>query len=62
VGAFIPPADLLVDDEGVTVYMDVPGMKVEDLVPRPEAHRARRIEIKAASNGSSQPVIEGAEA
>jgi HSP20 family protein len=26
VATFIPPADLLVTDEGVTVYMDVPGM------------------------------------
>jgi HSP20 family protein len=31
VGAFIPPADLLVDDEGVTVYMDVPGLRAENL-------------------------------
>jgi HSP20 family protein len=23
---FVPPADVLVDDEGVTVYMDVPGL------------------------------------
>lgn len=31
VPAFIPPADLLVDDDGVTVYMDVPGMGVADI-------------------------------
>jgi HSP20 family protein len=31
VSAFIPPADLLVDDDGVTVYMDVPGLRAEDL-------------------------------
>ena len=31
VGAFVPPADLLVDDDGVTVYMDVPGLKSENL-------------------------------
>ena len=31
VGAFIPPADLLIDDEGVTVYMDVPGLRSENL-------------------------------
>jgi HSP20 family protein len=30
-GAFIPPADLLIDDEGVTVYMDVPGLRSENL-------------------------------
>jgi HSP20 family protein len=30
-GAFIPPADLLIDDEGVTVYMDVPGLPSENL-------------------------------
>ena len=24
--AFVPPADVLVDDDGVTVYMDVPGV------------------------------------
>jgi HSP20 family protein len=28
--AFIPPADLLVDDDGVTVYMDVPGLRAEE--------------------------------
>ncbi len=31
VGAFIPPADLLIDDDGVTVYMDVPGLRSEHL-------------------------------
>jgi len=31
VGAFVPPADLLVDDDGVTVYMDVPGLRSENL-------------------------------
>jgi HSP20 family protein len=31
VSAFIPPADLLVDDDGVTVYMDVPGLRAENL-------------------------------
>jgi HSP20 family protein len=30
-GAFIPPADLLIDDDGVTVYMDVPGLRSEHL-------------------------------
>jgi HSP20 family protein len=30
-GAFVPPADVLVDDEGVTVYMDVPGMRHGEL-------------------------------
>jgi HSP20 family protein len=30
-GAFIPPADLLIDDEGVTVYIDVPGLHADDL-------------------------------
>ena len=30
-GAFVPPADLLINDDGVTVYMDVPGLHVEDL-------------------------------
>jgi len=30
-GAFIPPADLLIDDDGVTVYMDVPGLRTEHL-------------------------------
>ncbi len=29
--AFVPPADLQVDDDGVTVYMDVPGLRSEDL-------------------------------
>lgn len=31
VSAFIPPADLLIDDDGVTVYMDVPGLRAENL-------------------------------
>jgi HSP20 family protein len=31
VGAFVPPADLLVDDEGVTVHMDVPGLHPDNL-------------------------------
>jgi HSP20 family protein len=31
VGAFVPPADLLIDDDGVTVYMDVPGLHSDDL-------------------------------
>jgi HSP20 family protein len=29
--AFLPPADVLVSDEGVVVYMDVPGLRAEDL-------------------------------
>jgi HSP20 family protein len=29
--AFLPPADVLVSEDGVTVYMDVPGIKAEDL-------------------------------
>jgi HSP20 family protein len=28
---FVPPADLLVTQDGVTVYMDVPGLRSEDL-------------------------------
>jgi HSP20 family protein len=28
---FVPPADVLVRDEGVTVYLDVPGLRSEDL-------------------------------
>jgi HSP20 family protein len=31
VGAFVPPADLLIDDDGVTVYMDVPGLRAENV-------------------------------
>ncbi|HEY4826812.1 MAG TPA: Hsp20/alpha crystallin family protein [Solirubrobacteraceae bacterium] len=31
VSAFIPPADLLIDDAGVTVYIDVPGLRAENL-------------------------------
>jgi HSP20 family protein len=31
VSAFIPPADLLIDDDGVTVSMDVPGLGAENL-------------------------------
>jgi HSP20 family protein len=29
--AFVPPADVLVDDDGVTVYMDVPGVGSDQL-------------------------------
>jgi HSP20 family protein len=28
---FAPPADLLVSEESVTVYMDVPGLRADDL-------------------------------
>jgi HSP20 family protein len=28
---FVPPADVLVDDQGVTIYMDVPGLGPENL-------------------------------
>jgi HSP20 family protein len=31
VGAYVPPADLLIDDDGVTVYMDVPGLRAENI-------------------------------
>jgi HSP20 family protein len=31
VAQFVPPADVLVDDEGVTVYMDVPGLAADAL-------------------------------
>jgi HSP20 family protein len=31
VAQFSPPADVLVDQEGVTVYMDVPGLRSEDI-------------------------------
>jgi HSP20 family protein len=31
VSSFVPPADVLVDDDGVTVYMDVPGVSVDQL-------------------------------
>ena len=30
-GAFIPPADVLIDDDGVSVYMDVPGLHSDNL-------------------------------
>jgi HSP20 family protein len=29
--ALVPPADVLVDDDGVTVYMDVPGVGIDQL-------------------------------
>jgi HSP20 family protein len=29
--AFIPPADVLVDEDGVTVYMDVPGLRADSV-------------------------------
>src|SRR3954452_9081472 len=29
--AFIPPADVLVSENGVEVYMDVPGLRTDDL-------------------------------
>jgi HSP20 family protein len=31
IAQFVPPADVLVDDEGVTVYMDVPGLAADAL-------------------------------
>jgi HSP20 family protein len=31
VSAFVPPADVLVDDDGVTVFMDIPGVGREQL-------------------------------
>jgi HSP20 family protein len=30
-GQFMPPADVLVDDDGVTVHMDMPGVHASDL-------------------------------
>jgi HSP20 family protein len=30
-GAFVPAADVLVDQDAVTVYMDVPGLRADDL-------------------------------
>ena len=29
--AFIPPADLLVEDDGLAIYLDVPGLRSDDL-------------------------------
>ena len=31
VTSFAPPADLVEDEDGITVYMDVPGVRAEDL-------------------------------
>jgi HSP20 family protein len=31
IASFAPPADLVEDEEGITVYMDVPGVRPEDL-------------------------------
>jgi HSP20 family protein len=31
VAGFVPPADVIVHDDGVTVYMDVPGLNPESL-------------------------------
>ncbi len=31
VSAFVPPADVLVDDDGVTVFMDIPGVGSDQL-------------------------------
>jgi HSP20 family protein len=31
VAGFVPPADVVADDDGVTVYMDVPGLKADSL-------------------------------
>jgi HSP20 family protein len=31
VSSFLPPADVIVTDEGVTVYMDVPGVAADQL-------------------------------
>jgi HSP20 family molecular chaperone IbpA len=48
---FLPPADVLVTDDGVSVYMDVPGLKAEDL---------HRIQVKEEAGDARQ--IEGATA
>jgi HSP20 family protein len=31
VASFAPPADLVEDEDGITVYMDLPGVRAEDL-------------------------------
>jgi HSP20 family protein len=31
IASFAPPADLVEDEDGITVYMDVPGVRAEDL-------------------------------
>jgi HSP20 family protein len=31
ISQFVPPADVIVDDDGVTVYMDVPGVNGEQI-------------------------------
>jgi HSP20 family protein len=58
VGAFMPPADLLVTDDGVTVYMDVPGLRPENLEIELEndvltVHRERR--TRTAARRAARP-------
>ncbi|MCW3067078.1 MAG: heat shock protein Hsp20 [Solirubrobacterales bacterium] len=31
INTYVPPADVLVDDDGVTIYMDVPGVNRDNL-------------------------------
>jgi HSP20 family molecular chaperone IbpA len=54
VRAFFPPADRLIDDDGVTVYMDVPGLRSEDIPDRARerrAHRQRRAAVPVRPRG-----------
>jgi HSP20 family molecular chaperone IbpA len=57
VGAFVPPADLLIDDDGVTVYMDVPGLRAENIQIELEAWRKRLNEEHAREASISDGVL-----
>ena len=36
---FVPPADVVADQEGITLVMDVPGLKADDLEIELDGHR-----------------------
>jgi HSP20 family protein len=62
-GQFMPPADVLVDDDGVTVHMDMPGIRASDLEielqndilsvrgERPYPYEGREAEVRHIERG-----------
>jgi HSP20 family molecular chaperone IbpA len=60
VGAFVPPADLLIDDDGVTgLNPDAIEASISDGVlnlrmPKPKSLRPRRIEVRADAERAGQ--------
>jgi HSP20 family protein len=62
VASFVPPADVIVDDEAVTVFMDVPGISGEQLDVELEndvltVRGERPYPYGSDGNGGSQAVV-----